>query len=508
MVDATPLVEPRVERFPAAVLFADISGFTQLTEQLSQLGPAGAEELSGLLNTYYSQLIGIITQQGGDVVKFAGDALLVVWPTQLEADLATVTLKAAQCGLAIQTGLDNYETDRGHKLSLRVSVGAGEVIASYLGGVSPVKNIRGRWELVVLGQPLIQMSHDVKQAQPGQVVVSPQAWQLIENSCKGNKLSTGSVHLEKVEQPIRIEPLDRPVLSSETQRALLSYIPGAVLPRLNAGQTAWLAELRKVTIIFLNLPDFNHNTPLDQAQMVMRALQDRVYRYEGSINKLNVDDKGVTLVAALGLPPLAHEDDAVRGVGAAWALKMSLAELQVRCFIGVTTGLAFCGEIGGSQRQEYTMMGDRVNLAARLMQAAEQRNDDSILCDSNTFQNAQASVIFEALPAVTVKGKAEPISIYRPVGQIKKATRSKIAIVGRETERKFLEAELDALQHDGTGSIVLIEGEPGIGKSRIIDEFRHLADLKRITAFVGGGIGLKNLLFIMRGALFSVSFST
>ncbi len=81
---------------------------------------------------------------------------------------------------------------------------------------------------------------------------------------------------------------------------LRSFIPGAVLSRLVAGESSWLAELRRITVLFVNLPMFDHNTPIEQAQIVARTLQTVLYRYEGSVNKISVDDKGTTLVAALG----------------------------------------------------------------------------------------------------------------------------------------------------------------------------------------------------------------
>src|SRR5436305_15322033 len=87
-----PLPLPTCEEHPAAVLFADISGFTALTERLAAQGSAGAEQLTRLLNTYFGQLIDVVTAHGGDVVKFAGDALLAVWQDDSRReDLAALT---------------------------------------------------------------------------------------------------------------------------------------------------------------------------------------------------------------------------------------------------------------------------------------------------------------------------------------------------------------------------------------------------------------------------------
>src|SRR5262249_19997485 len=108
--DARPITAPQEERFPAAVLFADITGFTALTERLAQHGPAGAEEVSAVLNAHFEQLVTLVTDHGGDVIKFAGDALLALWEAPaLEEDLGAVTLRAAACGLAVQAALHDYE---------------------------------------------------------------------------------------------------------------------------------------------------------------------------------------------------------------------------------------------------------------------------------------------------------------------------------------------------------------------------------------------------------------
>src|ERR1041384_3262989 len=80
IADPSPIESPVAEEFQAAVLFADISGFTLLTERMAEKGPTGVEALARILNEYFGQLIDIIHKYGGDVVKFAGDAVIAVWP--------------------------------------------------------------------------------------------------------------------------------------------------------------------------------------------------------------------------------------------------------------------------------------------------------------------------------------------------------------------------------------------------------------------------------------------
>jgi len=479
--DPTPLTAPATERFPAAALFADISGFTSLTERLAQRGAVGAEELTRALNTYFGQLIDLITAHGGEVVKFAGDALLALWLAEDDAHLSEATLRAAHCALTIQATLKDYTSVDGHRLSLRETIGAGHVAMVQLGGMYK------RWEVLLVGAPLVQLrkaSHDVE---PGQIVLSPEAWALAQSACVGHPLPSGSVRLESISTPLAPAPLATPSIPPEADEALRAYLPAAIRARLTAGQTGWLAELRRVTVLFINLPDMHATTPLEQAQAVMQGLQAALYRYEGSINKLNVDDKGATLVAALGLPPLAHEDDPARGVKAALAMQAAMRGLGLRYAIGVTTGRAFCGVVGNEQRREYTLMGDVVNLAARLMQAAP----ENLLCDAATYEAAQTQLTFESLPAIMVKGKAEPVVIYRPIAE-RKTTRAATTMIGRDAERTQLAEQLAAFQR-GESNVALIEGEAGIGKSQLVANFVEHAQAQGATPFLGAGDAIEKM---------------
>jgi class 3 adenylate cyclase len=499
--EPAPVTAPTVERFRAVALFADISGFTPLAESLSQRGPQGAEELSRLLNDYFGELIDLIAAHGGDVVKFAGDALLALWPVARAGGNGAVSeeaalLSAAQCALTAQSALQSFEAGEA-RLAQRRGLGVEDVSVEHLGGEY------GLWQILVAGELLGQVTAAEGQAEPGQVILSAEAWALVREACEGQVLSGSGARLAGVRAPQPLPALVRAPLSSEADAALRAYVPGAILSRLVAGQTGWLAELRRVTVLFVHLPTLNHTTPLGQAQDVIRALQTALYKYEGSVDKLSIDEKGVSLVAALGLPPLAHEDDAVRGAQAALEMRRELNKLNWPGAIGVTTGRAFCGSIGNAQRREYTMIGDVVNLAARLMQAAalqllphaEGEPEVGILCDAVTYQAAQRVIEFEALPPVVVKGRAEPVPVYRPRGELAKGKAAAVQgrpdsqgpMVGRTQERMFLAAQLQALLRGGQGGVILIEGEAGLGKSRLVGDLLEQAEAVGIESLVGVG---------------------
>jgi len=470
-----PLQHPLAEQFDAAVLFVDISGFTALTEQLAQRGPAGAEELSRLLNAFFTQLTDLIFAHGGDVVKFAGDALLALWP----GELSEATRRATQCALAVQAALHNYPAEN-HTLRMKVGVSAGHLAAFYIGGT------HGRWEFVLTGEPLAQVGHAEAQAQPGEVILSPEAWGLIQTQFAGEPLPTGAVRAQDVVQTLPPQVALSITINPEAEAALWTYLPGAIRARLAAQQSEWLTELRRVTVVFLNLPDLNHTTPLEQAQNIMLALQAALYRYEGSVNKISIDDKGSTLVAALGLPPLAHEDDPARGVRAAHGMQTALRALGARCAIGVTTGRVFCGTVGSDRRCEYTILGDIVNLAARLMQAALHHPTSALLCDAATAEAAAHQLAFAPLPALTVKGKAEPVAVFQPLAETRATLRAKTALVGRAAEQAQIAQQLSAL-NAGESSHLIIEGEAGIGKSRLVEALVEQARALGMTVLHGVG---------------------
>ncbi len=186
------------------------------------------------------------------------------------------------------------------------------------------------------GNPLVELGIANNLAKADEILITPSAWKLIRNDCVAepvefelkDAIAQGG-QLNSLNKPSSIFTSDQKLVIPETaEGSLRAYIPGAIINRLTAGQSSWIAELRRVTVLFIGLPDLDQKTELAEAQNLARLIQRSVYRYEGSINKINVDDKGITIVAALGLPPFSHEDDPARGVQAALMIRKELTKLK------------------------------------------------------------------------------------------------------------------------------------------------------------------------------------
>ena len=472
-------LEPAEDRFEAAAMFADISGFTPLTEFLAQRGPAGVEELSRMLNSYFGEMIDLIRDHGGDIVKFAGDALLAIWPAHDE-DLATVTRRASQCALHVKRDLNDHEVAEGVRLSLKVNVGCGDLLAAYVGGQ------REQMRYLVAGAPLLQIRSMADLARPGDVVVSEEAWDLIGGYCLGDPTDGTQTRLLAVRDEVEVKALVPTRLTTDVEPALRNYIPNTILTRVDVGQVDWLDELRRITSLFISVTDVDHASAgaLDTLQQIMTVMQNAVYRYEGSAKEIGFDDKGMVLIAAFGLPPVSHEDDPLRGLRAALEIERNIRAMGLDCSVALTTGRVFCAPVGNSSRREYTMYGDEINLAARLMQATLQ---GGVVCDEATRQAAIGQMSFDHLPRFVLKGRSEAVDVYRPVS-------AEVAgvppMIGRGDELAVMAERLRALR-EGIGGAIVIEGEPGIGKSRLVEELTEEASRLDVQPVIGSAAAIE-----------------
>ena len=476
-----PTTEASVSHFEGAVLFTDIAGFTTLTERMDEAGPAGVEELSRLLNAYFTDLISLVEAHGGLVLKFAGDALMAVW-TAREGPLPEAVHRAAQCALVIQKKMGAYRVTDEVTLSMRVSIGAGAISHMVLGGAPD------RWTSRLGGAAMGEARNVISMAKPGEAVLAPAAARLLGSVAKTSARAAGAVQLISITS-IEAQAVQARAGSVEDIGRLLPHVPFPVRGRVLAGQAGWIAEFRRVTVLFIGVPemDDDHPSSLNRAQTVVCAIQGILERYGGVVDNLGDDQAGLALVAAFGLPERSHEDDAARAVRSALLIRHELRNMGLHSWIGVTTGRLFCGAIGSVKRRAYSMVGDAMNRCARLMRLAE--ND--IFCDEPTRIAAARSIRFEYLRDATLRGKASVTAIYRPLVEHAAAFAGGHGIVGRETERELVRARLAALREHGEGGVVIIEGEAGIGKSTLLADLKGTAADLGLRLLSGGGDSLE-----------------
>jgi len=286
--------------------------------------------------------------------------------------------------------------------------------------------------------------------------------------------------------------------ASEQAREPLSYTPKHLAEKILTSRSALEGERKQVTVLFCDLAN---STPIAEriGPEAMHTLLNRffeialneVHRYEGTINQF-LGDGFMALFGA----PIAHEDHARRAVLAALALQRTLQEGDVgkpygeacQFRMGLNSGLVVVGSIGNNLRMDYSAIGDTTNLAARLQEHAA---PGDILISESTRRLVQGVVRLEALPPVQVKGKTEPVPLYKVIGTLPRrspiASRSERTLspfVGRERELATLEA-LFAQVETGSGQVVGIVAEAGGGKSRLLYEFRQRLEDKRVTYLEG-----------------------
>ena len=485
MKNTYPLSKERQDEFLTAVLFADVSGFTALTEHLAEQGSEGAERLTQILNDYFGVLIDTIMHNRGEIIKFAGDALTAIWIPTEDEELDVMVLRASHAALKAQKELSGFKASGDRTLEMSIGIGAGSIQLTYLGGVQK------RWEMMVSGEVMQQAIDAEGDAEPTQVVLSPQAHEHIGLQARITSLTNRNVRLDALSTAIDPVDYEPPDIQDSTALALLSYVPRSIANRIDQQQEMWVSELRYISILFINLPGLSASTSLNESQKAISTIQDVLYSLEGSINKISADEKGVTVLAAFGLPPASHEDDAIRAVRGAIDIQARLKTAAIDTSIGITTGRAFCGIVGNERRREYTVIGDAVNLSARLMQAAKGR----IYCDQTTFNQAHHRFDIRTLPPIRVKGKADPIAIYQPESSQQTtdiSTSIPSRMIGREHQyAAIVQAIMDITKRQN--KVIHIEGEAGIGKSTMVANVLQETQKQGIKTLVGVADAIEKL---------------
>jgi class 3 adenylate cyclase len=269
------------------------------------------------------------------------------------------------------------------------------------------------------------------------------------------------------------------------------YIPDWVFERLRSGHEEQHAELAPITAIFISIRTgfWDEGAIRTISDAVLQAL-DILTSYRGTLLSAFQDSDGVTLVAGFGLPPVAREREATRANLAALEISRAMQD-YVEHGVGVATGHAFCGVCGSPAYRQYTIIGPVVNLAARLMQRAQ----NEVICDELSQRLSRDRLRFSGRGVVDVKGVANRVPVYRPerheedpgLPTLRRLAESKsLTTRGRDREREQLAGRLVALSL-GISTAVVVTGEPGVGKTHLaVDLLRASEGYGRITVLAGG----------------------
>ncbi len=459
-----------VEYVEGVVLASDVSGFTQLALSMRDT-PDAIEELSTILNGSFSDLIDVIAEAGGDVLGFAGDALMAYWPSGTDG-----AVSAGWAALEAQRRLAQGD----HRIKLRVGLGVGTIAMATVGGEG------NRWFLTLGGTAPAEAAALQSRAALGQVAVSDAFVHLAGRACVTAK-DDGVHRLVTVDcspAAASIDPSSGVSLDDSTLATLRPYVPVSVVDRLLAGHHHFLSELRTVTVGLLATPGLEDPARLAELQDVVVAVQRATYAYGGVVDP-GVDEKGVTFRIAFGVPPFAHEDDVDRALSAVRAIDRELMTLGVDPGIGVKTGQAFCGTLGNDVRREYALLSDIVSMAARLAGAAGDPARPSILCDAATADGARSRWVFDTPISLRLKSSSELYTAFGLLDRVARARLGSDGILGRDEEIEQVRG-LATTPPSGThGRLVVIEGEPGIGKSSVLGAVEQALAGTGVTTRIG-----------------------
>ena len=326
----------------------------------------------------------------------------------------------------------------------------------------------------------------------------------------------------QLEQAIKALEAQRAILGNEAVEAALvglrqklAELERAETQRSSQPAFSLSGERKLVTIMFADISGFtamaetmDPEAVRDLMNACFSQLVPVVERYGGKVDKFIGDD-----IMALFGAPAAHEDDPERALRAALELQSALTAFSAQhgidlgIHVGLNTGMVIAGGIGSDGQQQYSVMGAAVNLAARLEDLSER---GEILVGPDTYRLTAALFEFEPLAPARVKGKAEPVAVYRLLGfragsgAVRGLAGLVSPLVGRLAEAQALQA---ALQLQTSGGIVTLVGEAGLGKSRLVAEARHslaagsLRWVEGRCLSYGGPIAYLLWLDVLRGLL-------
>nr|XP_005319900.1 adenylate cyclase type 10 isoform X2 [Ictidomys tridecemlineatus] len=499
---------PSVDYFDGVLMFVDISGFTAMTEKFStaMYMDRGAEQLVEILNYYISAIVEKVLMFGGDILKFAGDALLALWKVERKQlkNIITVVIK---CSLEIHGLFEDQEVEEGLDVRVKIGLAAGHISMLVFGDDT-------RNYFLVIGQAVDDVRLAQNMARMNDVILSPNCWQLCDRNM---------IEIERIpdQRAVKVNFLKPPpsfnfeefftkcmtfmdyypgehknflrlacILDSDPklEMSLQKYVMENILKQIDDKQLGgYLSELRPVTIVFVNLM-FKEQ---DKAEVIGTAIQDACVHitsvlkvFRGQINKVFMFDKGCSFLCVFGFPGEKAPDEFSHALESAVDIFDFCSQVHKihTVSIGVASGIVFCGIVGHTVRHEYTVIGQKVNIAARMMMYYP----GIVSCDSVTYNGSNLpAYFFKELPKKAMKGVGDSGPVYQCLGLNEKVMfgmaylicnrNEGYPLLGRDKEIRYFMRTMKEFLMSNCSRILMYEGLFGYGKSQILMEIEYLA---------------------------------
>ena len=452
--------DPQWQSLDATMVFGDVSGFTKMSERLARHGKVGAEEIADAINTCFEELLGVANRAGGSLLKFGGDALLLLFDGEGHA------VRAAHAAVGMRARLRDVgrlSTSAG-QVVLRISIGVhtGSFTVFLVGG--------SHRELVVTG-PAVTATVDAEgTASAGEIVMSSATASALPAACRGPARGTGFLLRDpagpNTELPITVLEMD--------DAEVAKYVPVAIREHLLGGGADPVHRTATVSFLHFDGTDeiVEREGPEHCASLLdatVRQVQQIVESSEVTFLGTDIDHDGGKIIVVSGAPRRVGDDEE----RILTALRQVIdADPPLPLRIGVHSGPVFAGDVGPAYRRTFTVMGDTVNLAARLMAKAA---PGQVLTTQDVLDRSQRTFDTTPLEPFMVKGKRRPVTAFA-VGDAKRARvghDNLLPLAGVDEELAAFDADVSAVRN-GEGHVIEIVGDHGSGKTRLVEELRHL----------------------------------
>ncbi len=474
-----PLKEDHV-----TLLWIDLCNFSPLCSRLMKDTLSGVEKIAGILNNHYDFVLNLVAAYCGQPLFFAGDGLMCGWPGDKSKAAESVQLAAA-CAFKIIEERNTLD-DKKERFSLHVILSMGPWQMAELEG------IHGNRLVSFFGEVFNDLSLASKNGAPNQLLITNTALSFLSSELKSNPVDYGASILHDAPTLQDFTDAGCLPLPDEAMQELQLFVPRTLTFPLNAEHFKWIAEIRPVTILFVRLPN-NGKSASENLSMLHESValaRPLVQKYDGLLNQVWMDEKESNMLICFGPPPSAHIDDPERSVRLGFEIHQLLKKSKIDNSVGISNGMAYCGILGNHSLRHYTVIGDVVNKSAHI--AGIKKNE--IFCDKATYSVSNKSVNYSGQINATVKGSKEPISLYIPKSLLDESlVESDIPVsIGRKNELAIL---IQAFQNiiSGKTECILMEGESGMGKTRLLKEFtRGIASENCLIAEATGDFLLRN----------------